>query len=193
MDYYLFQQINGLAGRWAWLDYFGIFTASYLQYFVAAALLAFLALGNTKQEKIKNRVMVVLAFASALVARFGFASPIYEFFMRLRPFAAHAATQLIAYDAARSSFPSGHASFFFALAAAIYLFEKGVYLEPSAQGKLHRRNSYWFFAAALIISFARVFVGVHYPGDILAGTLIGIFSGWLVWNLFNLYQNKKAR
>lgn len=170
LDYYLFQQINGLAGRWAWLDYFGIFAANYLQYFVAAALLVFLALGDTKGEKVKNRFMVVLSFASALVARFGFASLIYEFFMRLRPFAAHAATQLIAYDAARPSFPSGHASFFFALAAAVYLF--------------NRRAGYWFFAAAFIISIARVFVGVHYPGDILAGALIGMFSGWLVFKIY---------
>jgi len=167
MDYWLFQQINGLAKQWAWLDWLGIFLASYCQYLVVGALLLFVLAGKTKKEEVSRAWMVALAFLAALVARYGVASLIYYFFTRLRPFVAHATTQLIFYDAAKPSFPSGPATFFFALAVVVFLYNKKI--------------GGWFLAAALLISLARVYVGVHYPADILAGALIGIFTGWVVW------------
>jgi len=35
-------------------------------------------------------------------------------------------------------------------------------------------------ACAATIAVSRVFVGVHYPGDILVGSLLGVIIGWLV-------------
>jgi len=178
LDYYLFQQINGSAGHWAKLDYLGIYLASYVQYPLVGALLIYLFLGKDRREKIKNRFMVFGALVAALVARFVVATSFYHFFMRLRPFMAEIVNQLIPYDGAKSSFPSGHASFFFALATVIYLYNK--------------KLGAWFLAAAVLVSLARVYVGVHYPSDVLVGATIGILVGWLVCYLLNLYQNKKA-
>jgi undecaprenyl-diphosphatase len=186
IDYYFFQQINGLAGQRVWLDGLGIFLASYLQYLLVGFLLIYLFLGKNKEEKTKNRLMVLAALVAALVARFGVATSFYHFFIRLRPFASGVVNQLVSYNGARSSFPSGHASFFFALATAVYLYNKKFYLE---------RNQWagaCFLIMATLISLARVYVGVHYPSDILAGAIIGILVGWLACYLLNLYQNKKA-
>ncbi len=179
LDYYLFQQINGSAGHWAKLDYLGIFLASYLQYPLVGFLLVYLFLGKDKQEKVKNQLMVFGALVAALVARFVVVTSLYYFFMRSRPFVANIVNQLIPYDGARSSFPSGHASFFFGLATIVYLYNK--------------KLGAWFLVAAILISLARIYVGVHYPSDILVGGLIGILVGWLVYYLLNWYQNKKAR
>lgn len=179
IDYYLFQQINGSAGHWAKLDSLGIFLASDLQYLLVGSLLIYLFLGRDIKEKLKNRLMVGGALVAALVARFVVATSFYYFFMRLRPFMTEIANQLIPYDGTRSSFPSGHASFFFGLAMVIYLYNK--------------KLGAWFLAAAALISLARVYVGVHYPSDVLAGAVIGILVGWLVYYLLNRYQNKKAR
>ena len=179
LDYYLFQQINGSAGRWMSLDWLGIFLAGYFQYTLVGLLLIYLVLGEGQQEKTKNRLMVFSALAAALTARFVVATSLHYCFMRLRPFVDGIVNQLIAYDGARSSFPSGHASFFFALAAVVYLYNK--------------KLGVWFLASAALISLARVYVGVHYPSDVLAGAIIGILVGWLVYYLLNLYQNKKAR
>jgi undecaprenyl-diphosphatase len=80
------------------------------------------------------------------------------------------------------SFPSGHAAFFFALATAVTLFNKKVHPERS------RRTGIWLFVGAFLISLARIYAGVHYPSDILAGAAVGVFSGWLVWRIFKKYK-----
>lgn len=58
------------------------------------------------------------------------------------------------------SFPSGHATVAFACAAVLAL------AVP--------RLRWWFFGLAALIAFSRVYVGVHYPGDVLAGAVLGI-------------------
>jgi len=40
-------------------------------------------------------------------------------------------------------------------------------------------------ALAAAISYSRVYVGVHYPGDVLGGTLLGLFVGWLAAFIFD--------
>ena len=57
------------------------------------------------------------------------------------------------------SFPSGHATFFMALAISIFL--------------IHKKAGYAFMFFALIIGLARIVAGVHFPIDILGGFLLG--------------------
>ena len=57
------------------------------------------------------------------------------------------------------AFPSGHATFFLALAMSIYF--------------LHKKAGYWFIFFALVIGLARIVAGVHFPIDILGGFVLG--------------------
>ena len=43
---------------------------------------------------------------------------------------------------------------------------------------------------ALLVGYSRIYLGVHYPLDIIAGYLVGGFLGWLFWNLFIFAQRK---
>jgi undecaprenyl-diphosphatase len=67
------------------------------------------------------------------------------------------------------SFPSDHASAAFGIAFAVLMFDR-------IAGSL-------FVAAAALIGLGRVLVGVHYPGDIAAGALVGIASAVVVVRL----------
>ena len=69
------------------------------------------------------------------------------------------------------SFPSGHTSS--SLAAATALSFSG----------LKKKWAIPLIALALLISFSRLYVGVHYPSDVLAGLLLGLFCGYLAWSI----------
>lgn len=175
LDYIIFQAINNFAGQWVWLDKLGIFLAAYLQYALLVFLLTFLFIGCNAAQKNQNRLMVGLAFLSAAVSRLFFCEVIKLLVNRSRPFEIDEVNQLLIYGGGQS-FPSGHAAFFFGLAAAVYLFNK--------------KLGWLFLSGAALISLARVFAGVHYPLDILAGALVGIFSGWLVVKVFRKRQSQ---
>lgn len=70
------------------------------------------------------------------------------------------------FDKGGFAFPSGHATFFFALATSIYI--------------KHKKIGIAFFVAAVVISISRVVAGVHFPIDILGGMLIGVGIAYLL-------------
>ena len=63
------------------------------------------------------------------------------------------------------SFPSVHAANFFAAAPIL-----GAVFPPARVAA---------FALAAAVSFSRVYVGDHWPSDVLAGAALGLFLGWL--------------
>jgi undecaprenyl-diphosphatase len=51
------------------------------------------------------------------------------------------------------------------------------------------RSNYCFilFIWSSIVSYARIYGGVHYPGDILLGALSGMCWGWTMYNIYKVY------
>lgn len=70
-----------------------------------------------------------------------------------------------------NSFPSGHTTCAFAFASALW------HVAPSAWMKWSA------LAAAVLMGYSRLHVGVHYPSDVLTGVLVGCFAGWAAWAL----------
>ena len=45
---------------------------------------------------------------------------------------------------------------------------------------------------AALIALSRLYVGVHYPTDVLGGLIVGLFSGWAGWKIEELIMKKRA-
>lgn len=171
MDYYLFRLINDLAGKNNLLDILAVFFGDYFTYLLTAAVLAFF-LAQKKFDLKEKIAAAAAAFLGAGLARLILVEIIRWLYFRPRPFADHAVNLLIFHENS-GSFPSGHATFFFALAAAIYFIDK--------------KWGIVFGAAALVMCLARVFAGIHYPADILAGAVLGILCGWISMVVFKKF------
>jgi undecaprenyl-diphosphatase len=46
---------------------------------------------------------------------------------------------------------------------------------------------------ALIIGYSRIYLGVHYPGDVICGSLVGAIVGWSIYRLYILTDNRILR
>lgn len=81
------------------------------------------------------------------------------------------------YRGGRYGFPSCHAANSFAL--AVFL--------SCMMG--NRPFSIFIFVWAFLNSYSRIYLGVHYPGDLLIGGIIGSFFGWLCYRAARLLDN----
>jgi undecaprenyl-diphosphatase len=161
MDIYLFQLINGLSGNSAWLDSIMIVTAQYTPVLLAL-LLALLYLSFRE----KSQRAAILSGISVLMA-LGIGQVIGWIVNRPRPY--FFATHVLIGRTVDSSFPSDHATLAFALAMLLWYYHKNLSLS--------------LLALAVLLSFARVYVGAHYPTDVLGGAILGSVVGLVVGKL----------
>lgn len=96
------------------------------------------------------------------------------FFHRLRPCndpALVGKTRLLLDQCAGGfSFTSSHAANHFGIAMFIFM----------TWGLIQKKYTRFFFVWAGVIAFAQIYVGVHYPLDIIGGTIIGLISGFTI-------------
>jgi undecaprenyl-diphosphatase len=155
LDYSVFRAINGLAGRSSALDAVMIASAKYLPIVFALALVALWL-----SWRPRNQRGAFLAGASALIA-LGLGQIVGKALPRPRPYLSHAVHQLIP-PSLDTSFPSDHAILGFAIAVMVW--------------RYNRRAGGVLLVLATLMAIARVFVGAHYPGDVLGGAVLGALT-----------------
>ena len=155
MDYTIFQLINGLSGKNIYHDAFSVFLAEHLIYIMAFVTLCLVI--HWRKYWARAILGTGIAYGVNLI--------IGHIYFRPRPFVFHNVVQLISKSSAEKSFPSGHATAAFALAFSVYFINKkwGVVL----------------LIMALLVSFGRILVGVHYPLDVLGGAFLGLVFSYL--------------
>lgn len=173
MNYDLFRDINDLSGDGT-LDAVMRFSAKYV-IFLAFALVAVLCLDRLRRRSLAP----VVATVAGLVLTFLLGLLGGALYTERRPFQAHHVHQLVAH-ASGQSFPSDHATAAFGLALATLAF-------------LSWRWGALLFLAALLIGFARVYVGIHYPGDIGGGFLAAVVGVGVVTLLYRRRGGRPAR
>ena len=142
-------------------------------------VLAVVTLSSFAYMLMAGRPRMALLLAASVVGAQILSSALKRGFARPRP-------ELVAHEAYvyTASFPSGHS----VMAAATYL-TLGVLL---AQVQTRRRQKIFLLALALslvlLVGLSRIYLGVHWPTDVLAGWTVG--AGWaaLVWLVARVLQ-----
>lgn len=164
LDLAIFELISGLSGRFFILDTIGIILAKYLP-FVLIGLFIFYVFSYTGWKK---RLYTFIFTALGLIISNGlFVRVIEYFYKKQRPFETLDIEPLV--SATGFAFPSSHASFFFTLAFILFLF--------------NRTWGIWFIVFAGLNGIARIFVGIHWPVDIIGGVLVAMLSTGIVYTL----------
>ncbi len=166
MNEKLLDLVNAHAGDWPVVDAVAKFFASDGIYLVglAAVIFGLLELRSNRRRGIRVGLAAVVGLGLAAVLVYAAGSAVTE----ARPFVHDPDTSLLIKHGADNSFPSDHATV--AAAAAV------------VAALAWRRWAWLFLVLAAGVAIARVYVGVHYPGDVAAGFAIGsagAVAGWL--------------
>ena len=147
----------------SFLDALIVFFAVYFPFVVGFLALIFLLF----YKKWKG---IVLGFISSFLAYF--LSVVLKFFFHtIRPYLALPNVHAL-FNESGYAFPSGHASFFMALAVSLFFYNKKVGLPVQA--------GYIFMLFTLLIGLARIIAGVHFPVDILGGFALGALVAYFI-------------
>ena len=167
MDYIIFQAINGLAGRFTFLDHFGIFCAEYLIFIMGVFVIILFSRDkkNLKINFLKAFFSVGISYLTKVIIQLVYVRP--------RPFITHDIVKLIE-KKPDSSFPSAHTLISFSLAFVVYHYNK--------------KLGILFIFLASLVALGRIYTGVHYPLDIIAG----IFFAWITVYLIEKINLKKV-
>ncbi|MFV0237017.1 MAG: phosphatase PAP2 family protein [Flavobacteriales bacterium] len=173
LDQELLIFLNNLGNdSWDTLWLFITYNWSFLPLYIIIACLLFKKLGKRNGFIALISILLLFAFTSQMTQ---FTK---HFFERPRPCRAEGLFEQlrIVYDTCgRYGFFSGHAcnSFGFAIGA-------GLILRKSSKSML-----YILLLWACIVAYSRIYVGVHYPLDIICGALFGSLSAFLFYQLYN--------
>ena len=157
--------INALAGCNPVVDLLMILISKWGVPLLIAAVAAQWWAGKRDRE----RHMIVAAGLS-FVLGLAINQAILLFFQRLRPYEL-GLTNLIVARSADPSFPSDHATVTFAIAGAFLLHQA-------------KWRGTAFLAAALVVSFSRVFIGTHYTSDVLGGAATGLLAALVILGVY---------
>lgn len=161
LDAFATRWINSLSGHSVMIDNLMVWVSAYG---VPTIVLAVAAQWWFRTDRQRRHAIV----ASGLSFLFGLGinQIILLTVHRMRPYDG-GITHLLIARSADPSFPSDHATATFAVAAALLL--HGLW-----------QRGFVFLAAAVLVSFSRVYIGTHYASDVLGGAVTGILAAALV-------------
>ena len=173
LDKEIFLALNGL--HQPWLDNFMFWVSDTEIWFPLYAIFIGMMIKSFKWDAIWLLLAIALLITLTDQITSGFMKP---FFGRFRPThdpeIGHLVHTVNNYRGGTYGFASSHASNTFGLISFLWLVFKEKY---------HWFK--WLFAWAALVAYSRIYLGVHYPGDIVVGGLIGIFLGWCIFKTYS--------
>ena len=129
----------------------------------------------------KGRIASIVLIIGVILADYSSAQIIKPYFQRLRP--SHDILdqiRLLVPKGGRYGFVSSHAA--------------NMYVSATILGYFYSKQKRLFFTIASLVAYSRVYVGVHYPADIVFGGFLGYGLGWITitsWVIIKM-KNLKA-
>ncbi|PEP54494.1 undecaprenyl-diphosphatase [Bacillus pseudomycoides] len=173
-----FRAINDLGKQYSFLNSPMIFLAEYMVYFLGLIIIAY---WFTRSRK--NRMMIIQAMVAFVTAEI-IGKLAGKFHLNYQPFAVLPDVNKLVDHAVDNSFPSDHTILFFSICFSFWLVRK--------------KTGWLWLVLAFCVAISRIWVGVHYPFDVVTGALLGsisaLFSYWLIpkiafiKQLLNLYE-----
>ena len=166
-DKTVFLWLNSFVGRSSAFDEIISWLASdyLIPVSLSLTLFAMWFIGQNKEVRLKYQLTIFVALTAMALSSLA-VFIINAFYFRPRPFDSFDGLTLLFYKPTDSSFPANSAAATFAIAAAVW--------------SINRPIGAAMFVAAGLYGFARIFAGVHYPLDIIAGALIALAVVFLV-------------
>jgi undecaprenyl-diphosphatase len=158
--------LNSFAGASAPLDLLMIAVSK----FGVPILIAILLIGWLRSRSVPAARHAIVASGLTFLLGLALNQAILLFVERVRPYDA-GVTQAFLAHSADPSFPSDHTTASFAIAFAFLL-----------NGR--RDQAAWLLAAAILIALSRVYLGMHYAGDVLGGVMTAAFAALMVQALY---------
>lgn len=159
----VFKKINNFAYRWKILDISAILLARYLPY-IMIIVLFFYALSKN------NYYIFIYSLLCGMFSRFIINEIIHLLYKESRP-AKLEDTKVLIPVPKNYSFPSGHASFFFGVSFFLISYDIKIAII--------------FIICSFLIGVSRVFCGVHWFRDIVAGIIVGGISSLIVYQIIS--------
>jgi undecaprenyl-diphosphatase len=181
LDEQLFLFLNGF--HTPWLDPIMALLTKTLSWIPLYMILLQLVIKNFK----KNSWIILIGLTITLVLTDQVTSGLMKpFFERLRPSHEPAFENIVHLvndnRGGLYGFASSHAANTFGVAIFIWLAIRKSYLW-----------SWLLFLWASLMSYSRVYLGLHYPGDIIVGCLIGILIGWILFKTCTFVIDNKHK
>ncbi|PEA06322.1 undecaprenyl-diphosphatase [Bacillus cereus] len=173
-----FRAINDLGKQYSFLNSTMIFLAEYMVYFLGLIIIAY---WFTRSRK--NKMMIIQALIAFVTAEI-IGKLAGKFYLNYQPFVVLPDVNKLVNHAVDNSFPSDHTILFFSICFSFWLVRK--------------KTGWLWLVLAFCVAISRIWVGVHYPFDVVTGALVGsissLFSYWLIpkivfiQQLLNLYE-----
>ncbi|QUQ66140.1 phosphatase PAP2 family protein [Kutzneria sp. CA-103260] len=179
MNYEIFSMVNGMAGKFGPLDVLMVVAAKYLIFLLFAAGAVVTGLRARQDGWWPAGAWRIGQVGLTLAVGFALSVGIRMLGLSQRPFQTHEVHQLLDH-APGVSLPSDHSTASFAVAVAVWFF-------------VSAKWGPYFMGVAALIAVSRVFVGVHYPADIVAGALVAVVAGLAVWGVTLLWKDAFIR